>query len=41
MSAQYYPELAERVTRQADDLPELYGDFDFTTTRNVSPPTRT
>lgn len=32
MSAQYYPELAERVTRQADDPPELYGDFDFTTT---------
>ncbi|GAB98669.1 hypothetical protein GONAM_02_01920 [Gordonia namibiensis NBRC 108229] len=30
--AHYYPELAERVARQADELPELYGDFDFDTT---------
>ncbi|WP_026917978.1 oxygenase MpaB family protein [Gordonia shandongensis] len=25
----YYPELADRVARQADELPEMYGDFDF------------
>ncbi|MCR5976696.1 DUF2236 domain-containing protein [Gordonia jinghuaiqii] len=30
--AHYYPELAERVARQAEELPELYGDFDFTAT---------
>lgn len=30
--ATYYPELAARVLRQAQDLPELYGDFDFAAT---------
>jgi hypothetical protein len=27
----YYPELHERVRRQAELLPELYGDLDFDT----------
>lgn len=31
-AASRYPELAERVARQADELPELYGDFDFAVT---------
>ncbi|WP_168704145.1 oxygenase MpaB family protein [Gordonia paraffinivorans] len=30
--AHYYPELAARVARQAEELPELYGDFDFEAT---------
>ncbi|MEO9328925.1 oxygenase MpaB family protein [Gordonia aurantiaca] len=28
----FYPGLAERVARQAEELPELYGDFDFSMT---------
>ena len=30
--ATYYPKLAARVLRQADDLPEMYGNLDFTAT---------
>jgi hypothetical protein len=30
--ATYYPKLAARALRQADDLPEMYGNLDFTAT---------
>ena len=36
--ATYYPKLAARVLRQADDLPEMYGNLDFTATPGGSPP---